>query len=332
MEIVIDVVETAIDTTTPAETTDVSTQATDVNSEVQTPATETPVADPSVDPAAQQAAPVYTPDFKVKIKGKEHEIPEMFRGLIKDQETEKQVKEFVEKALGIDSVKQDRATIKEQFEGFKKEITPYLEVYDQFTQLRDSGNLGAAFKVAGISDEQIFEYAIQRLEMEKNPVLAKTYESQQSQSLKELELQRKVAMYEQQNQLTSQQAAEQELEQSMSANEALVNQVNAKVKDDGFFMQEVIAYAAHQHSLGKSVSPGQAVSAVVNKYQQFFPASTPQQAAPVAPQATQAAAPKTHQAPHTIPNVGNSTGSPVKKRVASIDDIRKAAQEANRAG
>ena len=332
MEIVNDVVETEINTTTPADAVAESVSDEANVPEGQSPAVETDLnAAPVTDPA-MPVAPAYTPDFKVKIKGKEHEIPEMYRALIKDPESEKQVKEFVEKALGIDAVKQDRTALKEQFEGFKKEITPFIQVYDQFTQLRDQGNLGAAFKVAGISDEQIFEYAVQRLEMEKNPVLAKTYSAQQEQSLKELELQRKVTMYEQQNQVSAEQQFYNEFEDSLTKHQSLADQVNAKLGTPDvpdFFREEVIAYGLAQQQRGKPITPAQATEAVVNKYKQFFPASpasVPQASAP------QSATPASPSRPHTLPNVGNGNASPVKKRVTSIEDIRKAAEEANRAG
>src|SRR5688500_2643210 len=107
----------------------------EVLNDVETPSTESessvandPAAEPAATPApvaadtAQPAAPAYTPDFKVKIKGKEFEIDEMFRGLIKDADSEKKVKEFFEKAYGIDFVKQDRKALKDEHEGFKSQV------------------------------------------------------------------------------------------------------------------------------------------------------------------------------------------------------------------
>jgi hypothetical protein len=325
MEVTNDVVETEIETTTPAEVSADATQASEAQApEGTAPATETPVA--PVDAAlAQPATPAYTPDFKVKIKGKEHEIDEMFRGLIKDPETEKKVKEVFEKAYGIEAVKADRTALKSEYEGFKSQVIPHLQVLDQFTTLRDSGNLGAAFQVAGISDEQIFEYAIQKLEMEKNPVLAKTYTAQQAEAQKTLELQRKVAMYEQQTAQTEEQRFNQELEESIGANQALVAQVNAKFGSEDFFRDEVIQYGLMQHNRGKMITPSEATAAVVNKYKQLFPAtSAPQAAAPVNPQV----APSTPQRPATMPNVGNSNVSPVAKKVRSMDDLFAAQKEA----
>lgn len=331
MEVSNDVVETAIDTTTPADAAPESTQDSQVASPEGTiPAAEN-IAAPVDGATPEQVAPAYTPDFKVKIKGKELEIDEMFRGLIKDQDSEKKVKEVFEKAYGIDAVKADRAAIKQEHESFKSNVIPYLQVYDQFTQLRDQGNLGAAFKVAGISDEQVFEYALHRLQMEQNPVLAKTYQAQQEQSLKELELTRKVQTYEQQEQSAAEQKFYQEFEQSLETHSALVNQVNAKFGSEDFFKDEVIAYGLAQMQRGNQLTPTQATEAVVNKYKQFFPAITqpsmPQASAPTAPQAA-APAPR----PATLPNVGGSAASPVKKQVRTMEDLQKAALESQRVG
>lgn len=322
-------VETEIETATPADVASAeSTPDLQVaDPEGQTPAVESDLNAAPVDQTGQPATPAYTPDLKVKIKGKEHEIPEMFRGLIKDPESEKQVKEFVEKALGLDAVKADRATLKEQFEGYKRDIQPFIQVYDQFTHLRDQGNLGAAFKVAGISDEQIFGYAVQMLEMQQNPTLAKTYTAHQEQSLKELELSRKVAMYEQQEQVSAEQKFYNEFEESLSKHQSLADQVNAKLgtpENPDFFREEIIAFGLAQQQRGKACTPAQATEAVVNKYKQFFPATT----APAQQSTPQAAAPVSPPRPHTLPNVGNGHASPVKKRVTSIEDIKKAAREA----
>jgi hypothetical protein len=323
MEVINDVETTEIESTTPADVSVDSSPGSELaSSEGTTPAAEN-IAAPVDAAAIPQDAPAYTPDFKVKIKGKELEIDEMFRGLIKDSDSEKKVKEVFEKAYGIEAVKADRASIKQEHESFKTNVMPYLQVYDQFTTLRDQGNLGAAFKVANITDEQVFEYALQKLQMEQNPTLAKTYQAQQEQSVKELELSRKVAMYEQQNQASAEQTFYAEFEQSLDTHAPLVAQVNAKFGSDDFFKEEVIAYGLAQQQKGNSLSPMQATEAVVSKYKQLFPTSQ----APSMPQAS-APAPR----PHTLPNVGNSSASPVKKQVRTMEDLQKASAEAQRVG
>ncbi len=326
MEMVNDVVETAIEATTPAD----APVATETVSDTLAPEGTSPAADTiaaqSVDPLlAAPATPAYTPDFKVKIKGKEHEIDEMFRGLIKDADSEKKVKEIFEKAYGIESVKADRQAIKQEHEGFRSAVIPFLQTYDQFTQLRDQGNLGAAFKVANISDEQVFEYALQKLQMDQNPVMAKTFQAQQESSIKELELQRKVAMYEQRDTVTAEQSFANELEQSMEANASLVNQINQKFGSEEFFRDEVVQYGLLQMRKGVQVSPSEATAAVVNKYKQFFPSNSLQTAPAAASVAS--AAPTAPARPSTMPNVGNTNVSPVAKKVRSMEDLFAAQKE-----
>ena len=60
---------------------------------------------------------------------KEHEVPEFLRGVVKDAATEKQVRELVEKAIGLDYVKpkleqtrQQLNTVGGQFQGVMGQI------------------------------------------------------------------------------------------------------------------------------------------------------------------------------------------------------------------
>lgn len=308
----------------PLSETEATTETPSVEAEVSEEASSPAPGEMSPD-AAAPVAPAYQPNFKYSIKGKEHEIDEMFRSIIKDEDSEKKVKELFEKAMGLDHVKSDRTAIKDQFEGFKSTVIPYLQTYDQFTTLRDKGNLGAAFKVAGLTDEMIFNYALQKLEMDQNPTLASTYQSQQDQSLRELEMQRQLDQYKQQDEATHLERFTSEFEQSLAGVQELVNQVNSKFGQEDFFREEAINYGTIMKQRGKDVSPKEAVEYVANKYKSFFPSSPVAPSAPAAPQVQQAAP---QQRPTTLPNLGSSNQSAIKPKVKSLDDLKKMALEA----
>lgn len=308
---------TAMESATPAAQTEVNaTPAVENVTQEGTNAVAAP-ATPNAAPT-EPVAPAYTPNFKFKIKDQEKEIDEMFRPLIKDPETEKKVKEFMEKAYGIDFVKEDRNTIKKEYSEFKTQIIPHLQVLDQFTTLRDKGQIGAALQVAGISDEQIFQYAIQKLEMEKNPHLAQAYQDSQAKSIRELELERELQTYKGQVAQTQEQAFYQELQQSFEPHKGIIEQVNAKAGSPEAFKNEVIAYGLMEMNRGNILTPAQATEAVVKKYQPFLSASSP-----VPPVQEQKPIPR----PATIPNMGNSNVSPVRRQVSSVDDIIKLRNE-----
>ncbi len=54
---------------------------------------------------AAAAAPAFAPNFKFKAYQQEHEIPELFRGLIKDPESQQAVQKVFERAFGFDHLK-----------------------------------------------------------------------------------------------------------------------------------------------------------------------------------------------------------------------------------
>lgn len=282
------------------------------------------VTDPAINPVAEPGtppAPTYTPNFKFNVKGKEHEIDEMFRGLIKDAESEKKVKEVFEKSMGLDVVKQDRQAIKTEYEGFKTQIMPHLQTLHKFTSLRDGGNLGAAFQVAGITDDQIFEYALSRLEMEKNPHQAALFKQNNEAALKAIDHEAELNRLRAQTQSHELMTFNQQLDHSLASVKDLASMVDQRLSQDGAFREEVINLGVNQFNKGINLSVEDAVSMVANKYKSLINQSTNQQA-PAAPAAP--AAPQAHQRPHTIPNTGTSNVSPISKKVRSISDLKGA--------
>lgn len=300
-------------TDTPAVEVEVSTESVDVSAsqEGTVPASETA-------PAAEPAAPAYQPNFKYNVKGQEKEIDELFRSVIKDAETEKKVKELFEKADGIEHVKMDRKALKSEYDGFKSQVIPHLEMLHKFTSLRDKGNLGAAFTVAGITDEQVFEYALQKLQASENPHMAQLYKNQQDLTLRELEQETQLQRYKQMEIQQEQAKFYQDLDNSIAAFQDLASQVDQRTGKLGAFKEEVLAFGIAQAHQGNILTVDQATQMVANKYKQFI-TTAPAPASPTA-------APQVHQRPATLPNAGNSNVSPIKKKPQSIDDLKKAYQ------
>jgi hypothetical protein len=276
------------------------------------------------DALAAPVAPAYQPNFKYSVRGQEKEIDEMFRSLVKDAESEKKIKELFEKAEGIDFVKQDRTALKTEFEGFKTQVVPYLQEYHKFTSLRDQGNIGAALSVAGISDEAVFKYALEKLEMEQNPQIASVYKSNQDAALKQFEMQTQLQQYEQMSQQLQQQQFEYDMSQALGSHKDLVSQVDARLGKPGAFREEVERLGIAEYHRGNDLPVQQAVELVANKYKPFFTTND----APSAPMQTPGQAPQSRQAPAVIPNTGSSNVSVINRKPKSIDDIRKIRSEA----
>lgn len=284
-----------------------------------------PVVDPAVTAPVTPVAPVsavpaYTPNFKYSVRGQEKEISEKYRALIKDAESEKELKELFEKAEGLDFVKQDRASLKAEHEGFKQQITPYMQEYHKFTTLRDKGNLGAALSVAGISDDQLAEYLYNKLQAEQNPQQATLLKNQQEASLREFDMEGQLQRYQQMEQQIQAQQFEFNLSQAVAAHKDVVSTIEGKWGRPGSFMEEVKSYGIAQFHMGQNLTEAQAVDAVLNKYKPFLATTAP------AAQTAQIATP--HQAPAIIPSVGSSNVSPVGVRPKSVADLIKLRNEA----
>lgn len=280
----------------------------------------TPVAAPATTTAdaATPAAPAYQPNFKYSVRGQEKEIPEKYRALVKAAEDEKELKELFEKAEGLDFVKQDRAALKQQHEGFVNQVKPYLSEYHKFTSARDNGNLGAAFKVAGISDDAIFQYALEKLQADQNPQLAQYQQQSTDAYLKQFDMEGQLQQFQMEKQQLQAQQFDFNLSQAITAHKDVVGAIEAKWGQPGSFKDEVIAFGYAQAQMGNNLSEAQAVEAVLNKYKPFLAASPTSQAAPAV----------AHQAPRVVlPNTGGTNVSMIQPRAKSIDDLRKAYKE-----
>jgi hypothetical protein len=306
---VIDDVSTEIDSSIPA--VELTGDATLVD-----PVSDTGANALAAEQVAQEVvAPSYEANYKYSVRGQEKEVDEMFRALITDADKEKKIKEIFEKADGLDFVKGDRDSLKSEFKGFKEQITPYLSEYNKFTSLRDQGNLGAALQVAGITDDQLFEYCVQKLEMQSNPSQANLYKAHTESSLKQFEVETQLNHYKQQEQQNNEYRFNIDLDSAVTAQNDLASQVDQKLGKIGAFKEEVIAMGVYESQRGNILSVNDAVNAVANKYKPFI---TPQ--AQVIPQAP-------YKAPATMPNTGSSNVSVISQRPKSIDDLRKLQKE-----
>lgn len=76
---------------------------------------------PSDTPAEEP--PKWAPNFKLKVMDQEAEIPEFLRPLIKDEATEKEIRDFATKALGLEFAKPKHEALKTQHQTLTQEHT-----------------------------------------------------------------------------------------------------------------------------------------------------------------------------------------------------------------
>ena len=119
--------------------------------------------------AKAEAKPSYTPNFKFKVLDKELEFEDWAKGLVKDGDTEKKVREFHEKAYGLESVKADRATLKAQLGEAATKLTEYETGINNLHAAKAKKDYDSFFEAWDIPKEDIIKYALEVVKREEDP-------------------------------------------------------------------------------------------------------------------------------------------------------------------
>lgn len=271
-------------------------------------------------------APAFTPNFKFKVHDEEKEIDEMYRGLIKDQDTEKKIRELHEKAYGLDVQKPKYERMKQEFQEVSTKYGDIDKSLKQLSSYVQAGDLGSFFQATQIPKQMVFEYVKKELElMEASPEQRAEVERVQAER-------RRLYNLEQENQdLKTRFETESQSARVMELTTALASPVVSSVAQSfdakmgsGAFKMEVIKHGlAVSQTTGETISVQQAVQETVEKWKQFFgetPQASAQEISPMETASKAQAAPKP-----TFPNVSGRSASPLKAGPRSIDDLKKIA-------
>lgn len=285
-----------------------------------------------------EAAQGFTPTFKYKANNEEKELPEMFRGLIKDAATEKQVKELFEKADGLEGVKKLRDELKTKYEGdargweqYKAQAEPVVSGYKAaqhfwqtsgYDDKKGFSNLAAMdnlIKTLGLPEKAFLHYAAQKLNVnDLPPEHQSVYNTTQEQTLQNYQYQQQLAQYQQQEFETKRQQAENLLSQAMSTPDVAqaVQQFNTEKASADAFRNEVLVRARIYGENGINKMPDEIVKEIIAN--RGLSQAQPQAQGNVTP-ITQAAS-----RPPVIPVIKGGGVNTVKRKVNSIADIEKA--------
>lgn len=303
--------------------------AVDTSSQTSTPAVDSGSGDGQAQAAAVAA---YQANYKFKAFGKEHEIEELYRPLMKDKDTEEKIRKFHEKAYAMEKMQDERNKSRTEFEQFKTQTEPNMRAMNHFNNLLKNKDWDNFFSGLGIPDEEIFNHVQKKLDLMKLPADQQAEIQRASQLRKE--------KYFMENQLatqTEQYQAQAVETRSMQLDTILSRQEVAKSAESfdnaygtiGAFRDAVIEEGAnHFHRTGQDLTAEQAANLVLKKFGKFLqtpgqgPALSAVQAAPA--QASQGGG--TNGNPPIIPHVAGSGKSPVKKSIRSLDDLKKLAK------
>jgi hypothetical protein len=274
---------------------------------------------------AGEEAPAFTPNFKVKVMDEELEIPESFRTLIKDANTQKEVQEIFEKAYGLEHHKkktyeplvQNHRQLTEQVKSLDAGMTQLQQLAQDPKSLKDFMDFWKIDKKVlyqFVADELRFE---ELPEAEKNKILAekrKEYEAGQHRTEADSYRQRWLQS-EAQNRMF-------QLDTAISREDIaqVASNFDARAGKPGAFRQEVIYRGIlHEQATGKDLPVEEAVKQVMSVLGYAEEADTAGQ-----PAATKVVASVPQKKLPVIPAIGGGSGaSPVKRAVNSTDDLRK---------
>lgn len=307
--------------------------------------TETP---PAVVPAEGQApapaTPQFQPNYKFKAFGKEKEIPEMFRSVIKDENSERQVREVFTRAEAFDDMKARFEHSSREGQHVLNEFTALDRDVRRVTGFLAKGDIDNFLKSVRLSDNDLIKYLQTKAQYMQDPQLSQQYQNQVQQRE---ELYNRNEQY--QNLQTSYsnqavQARTMQLDNILSRQDvsSVASQWDTQTGEIGAFRNLVIGEAASYYALHKQdLSAEQAVNVALQKFGRLIPKASPQAVAPgqAAPAAMnpQAPAPQAPQAPvvvapkPAIPTLQGKGTSPVKQVPKSLDDLKRMGKEIARA-
>ncbi len=300
------------------------------------PAPATPPANAAAGLTPGEQAP-YTPNFKYKFMGKEQEIPELLRGVIKDPESEKVVRELVEKSQGLDAIKPKFMEVQNEHHKLTSglsQLDKHLERNPQTGEIKNLGKFASAF---GLTDKDIFDYTEKRIKyLQADEKVRQQLDADETRAEQFERLQQENATLQQTFQQTETAQRAQQLDQII-AHPQISPVADRHPGGKAGFYRDVAqhAFVVEVQSGGQTLlTPEQAVLSYIQSRglaaQAPAASVTPQTPAPVQQVATPAAQAQqepTVQAP-TLPKVPSQATSPAKKQVSSLKELKSARDRA----
>ncbi len=294
---------------------------------------------PSTPDGAQAAPPppAYVPNHVYRVKNEEKKFDDFLLPAIKDAETEKKVRELYERAHGLEHVKQDRTSLKQENQQLRgkidQEYAPVMTTVQKLVEFRNKGDLDSFFTMADVPKKAVLEWALRYAQM--SPEQRQAHDGRTTSDLRAQDMEAQQASY--QDNVTRQMADYRERElgyvfQRQDVSPA-VAQFDAQ-RGAGSFRAEVIRrgqFYAHQ---GQDISVDQAVSEVL-RLVGWQGQQQPQAGGPPSPQAAGQPPTIPAQAPQALPVIPNIQGrgtSPAKQVFSSMADIKKRRRELEASG
>ena len=286
------------------------------------------------EPSGEPQPPVFEPDYSYKVYDERKEFPEFIRSLVKDKESEENIRSILCKADGLEPMKEKYGTTKKERDEYKENFNNLFAGVNSLNDLAKK-DVGLFLDRSGVSDEQIITYVSSLLKAKEDPDTGRVFDGQRESARDAYTARSEQDRINRENDKLRAENHEYYMGQALSdqtvapfvghydsqwgagAFEALVNK-----KGDNLFIQQI------------NISPHEAVRAVYTRLAmqpgaQSFSQPVVPQVQPVTPNFQPPVKPVTpYKPPPTIPNVGQGgTGSPTKVRIKSLEDLKKFAAQ-----
>jgi hypothetical protein len=277
------------------------------------------------------AKAAYKAREKFKVMDSEHEVPAFLKSLIKDEASEKQVIELLEKAYGLEPTKTRLVDARKERDTFKQELSTVTRSISDLRQIYQRGDIDAFLDKLAIPQERMLQWALEKVNYSQLP-------PEQQRVLDERrDAQRKAWAAEQQNQELSTSGQELARQARIELLEAGLASPDVKTFADTFdslagkpgsFKRAVQeeGLLAYQLSEGKEdLTPKQAIERAMTKLRPFVTAAKAQAPAPqgIAAAGAGAPAPQPNAKPSVIPNLQGRPQTALKSKPQNLEQLRK---------
>jgi hypothetical protein len=269
-----------------------------------------------VEPVAE-TKPEFKPDFTYKFNGEVKEMDQMFHGLIKDEESNKRIRDLIERSEATEYHK----TRTKEFESKIGEWQPKVELLEQFQSAYDSAKTPedhlALLNEIGYNPESLKDVVREILRREQmTPEEQQQFAARQRDALEKNQLmsQNQVLAQEYNSALMSLTQQQMDFELGKAENSELARayeEVNGEGSFQEFFLERGMYYT---QITGKHVPPGEVMARVAKEFAPFL--SRKQEAGA-------SAQPQVLKPKHkTMPSVGTQSASPTQSSIRSLDDLK----------
>lgn len=305
---------------------------------------------PNLVPEGQTSDPnapaPYVPKAKFKYTTKdggdaEGEFDEMIKAAIKSKEDEEKWAKFYSKAHGFDFVHSGREKARQEFNSYREQVSPVLEMAMKANKFYNAGDLDGLLETIGIPYEKVQQHVYKKLQLAELPEQQRSiYEENMRIQRQNMALQEQMQGYQSQNLTFQEQMINNELNQELSKPEVISFKAAFEAANgQGSFEQEIRARGAtiYHTQNGRIAKPSEVISDVLKKYSfaapslQAVPQATQSPNLSVVPNAQTSVSQQPKVIPATekptIPVVSGSGGSPTHKNFKTVDDLRKYYEE-----